>query len=95
MLQKFSHQHDEGPLENLKECLAEADHPTHALISIGATRYTDFGATHFLKPNDLAVVALYDTRHHTEKDIQEYILSSRPPSPHMSLLRQHVVQRKA
>ena len=94
MIEKFAHQKDEGPLENLKAALAEAQYPAQALISIGATRYTRFGETNFLKPNDIAIVALYDTRTYTEQDIREIIRQGDASRPHLSLLRQTVRLRQ-
>jgi len=59
---KLNDQVDEGPLENISEWLTVAGHPNQALISIGATRYTEFGETHFLEPGDQSIVFVYDER---------------------------------
>jgi len=39
---KMNTQLDEEPMESIATLLQEAQYPTQALISIGATRYTDF-----------------------------------------------------
>lgn len=49
-----------GPLEPIGSYLSDAGSPEHAIISIGATRYTEFGETHFLRDGDEIVIALYD-----------------------------------
>jgi len=51
---------DFGPLEAIGSYLKDAGYPTHAIISIGATRYTHFGETNFLKEGDEVIVVVYD-----------------------------------
>lgn len=58
--EKLSSQVDEGPLEDLPSLLAMAGRPAHAVITIGATRYTDLGETTYLEPGDSFAVAVYD-----------------------------------
>jgi hypothetical protein len=72
-IDKFNHQQDQGPAEHIQGLLAQAGHPPHALISIGATRYTPFGETHFLKPGDTACVVVYPGSRYSEADIREAI----------------------
>jgi Family of unknown function (DUF5718) len=48
------------PLENVGGLLAAAGSPATALIGIGATRYTDYGETTFLRAGDEAIVVVYD-----------------------------------
>ena len=54
-----------GPVQHL----ATAGRPKRALISIGATRYTDFGETHFLQPGDESVVVVYDGTVHSAEAV--------------------------
>lgn len=49
-----------GPLEPIGTYLREAGSPKRAIISIGATRYTEFGETHFLREGDEIVIVVYD-----------------------------------
>lgn len=58
--EKLTSQADEGPLEDLPALLARAGRPEHAVISIGATRYTAIGETTYLQPGDSFAVAIYD-----------------------------------
>ncbi|WP_421312665.1 DUF5718 family protein [Aeromonas sp. 603404] len=91
-IDKFNHQQDEGPAEHIQGLLAQAGHPPHALISIGATRYTPFGETHFLKPGDTSCVVVYPGSRYSEADIREAI-RSRHFDADMSVLLQAVQAR--
>lgn len=91
-IDKFNHQQDEGPAEHIQGLLAQAGHPPHALISIGATRYTPFGETHFLKPGDTSCVVVYPGSRYSEADIREAIRSSNFGAD-MSVLLQAVQAR--
>lgn len=59
MIQTFHTQTDHGPLENLQDLLQTAGHPKQIIIALGATRYTPFGETHYLQPNDELLVLVY------------------------------------
>ena len=41
--------------------MVAAGHPENVLIGIGATRYTAYGESTFLKPGDEGIVRVYDT----------------------------------
>lgn len=58
--QQINSQVDFGPLEAIGDYIGEAENPAHAIISIGATRYTHFGETHFLKEGDEVIIVVYD-----------------------------------
>jgi hypothetical protein len=58
--QKLSSQADQGPLEDLPALLLKAGRPECAVISIGATRYTNLGESTYLQPGDSFAVAVYD-----------------------------------
>ncbi|MDD5051823.1 MAG: DUF5718 family protein [Sulfuricurvum sp.] len=60
MKNQINTQADFGPLEPVLRYLGEANNPKKAIISIGATRYTHFGETNFLKDGDEVVVVVYD-----------------------------------
>jgi hypothetical protein len=92
LVSKLNEQVDEGPLENISEWLAIAGRPSRALISIGATRYTDFGETHFLERGDEIVVAVYDGSRLDLDDVRAIARGeTAPPGEGLSLLRQQVV----
>jgi len=57
---RLAHQIDEGPLENLRGLLAQAGDPTRAVVTIGATRYTELGETGWIQHGDAFAVCVYD-----------------------------------
>lgn len=60
LIHQINAQADFGPLEAIGTYLKAAKLPKHAIISIGATRYTHFGETHFLEESDEVIVVVYD-----------------------------------
>ena len=66
---KFAHQTDHGPLEAISKYLESVDYPCKFLVSIGATRYTEFGETHFLELGDEIFVLIYDRNHEDEASV--------------------------
>lgn len=88
-MDKFNHQQDQGPAEHIQGLLAQANYPRYALISIGATRYTPFGETHFLKPGDQACVVLYPQARYSSEQIEQAI-SKRQFADDISVLIQAV-----
>jgi hypothetical protein len=50
----------ESPLEPVGEYLGACGHPSQMLLAIGATRYTAFGESTYLRPGDEAIVVVYD-----------------------------------
>lgn len=92
LINKLNQQKDEGPLENISNWLAIAGRPSQALISIGATRYTDFGENSFLERGDESIVVVYDDRQFDEASIRQLAKSgAQSATPGLSLLRQEVV----
>lgn len=69
IIDRMNNQKDEGPMNNISELLAQANYPTQAIISIGATRYTEFGEQHFLQAGDTSIVVVYNARQHNLQDI--------------------------
>ncbi len=51
----------ETPLEDVGALMVACGRPEHVLIGIGATRYTNYGESTYLKPGDEAIVRVYDT----------------------------------
>lgn len=99
LIHQLNDQKDEGPLENMSEWLGVCDYPSEALISIGATLYTDFGETTFLERGDQSIVALYDANRHDRETIRQIALGgdsaangdTQVANHGLSLLRQEVV----
>jgi len=88
MLNQINTQTDFGPLEAISEYIDACEHPKTAIISIGATRYTEYGEKTFLKDGDEVIIALYNrddfTAKQTALNIQNHIYDK------MSVLTQKV-----
>ena len=67
----MNNQPDEGPMNHIASLLEQANYPEQAIISIGATRYTEFGETHFLQPNDLSIVVVYNGEKYSAEKIKQ------------------------
>jgi len=91
MSNQINEQKDFGPLEHLSEYIREADYPNQAIISIGATRYTPYGETTFLKPNDEVIIVVYDTKKISTKDLVKAIKNNSYNAKNMSILSQKVI----
>ena len=71
VIDRMNNQKDEGPAEDIAMHLENAGHPEQALISVGATRYTEFGKTNFLKSGDTSIVVVYDGKKYSKEQIAE------------------------
>ncbi|MEG9490660.1 DUF5718 family protein [Mannheimia indoligenes] len=71
IVDRMNNQPDEGPMNNIAEMLKQANYPTKAIISIGATRYTPFGETNFLQVGDMSMVVVYNAKKYTHSQIEE------------------------
>ena len=71
IIDRMNHQKDVGPAENISVYLADAGYPHQALISIGATRYTEYGETNFLQSGDTSIVVVYDGEQYSQEQITE------------------------
>ncbi len=92
LTQRLAFQQDEGPLEALSAYLDAAGRPERVLVSIGATRYTEYGETTFLQPGDEMIVVLYDAEHFDADTVMEGIDSGVYAAPGLSVLAQKVVR---
>ncbi len=91
MFDQISTQEDFGPLEPLSEYISACDNPKEAIISIGATRYTEYGEKTFLNVGDETIVVVYDRTNISSKEVLESIESSKYENQYMSVLAQKVV----
>lgn len=93
MKEKFNGQADEGPAENIGSYLEAADFPKQVMVSIGATRYTEYGETHFLQTQDRSVVVLYPESDYSKEQIVKMVADgSIHSAKNVSVLDQTVVQ---
>lgn len=91
MKDKFNNQADAGPAENINSYLLECGKPTQFMISVGATRYSEFGKTNFLKDGDKAIVVLYPGDVYSFDDIFKRVNSDNLEEDDISVLMQEVV----
>ncbi|MGN0631428.1 MAG: DUF5718 family protein [Ruminococcus sp.] len=73
IIDKLNNQADAGPAENISLYLNGADCPEMILVSIGATRYTKFGESNFLRSGDHSVVILYPESKYSLSDIEKIV----------------------
>ena len=92
MIGRLNDQQETGPLENLSEELKAMGCPDRIIISIGATAYTEFGESTYLKAGDETMVVLYEADRFTPDQMAEAVLQKNNYGG-MSLLRQQVVER--
>jgi len=82
---------DFGPLENLNEYIKECNYPSQAIISIGATRYTPYGETTFLKNNDEVIIVVYNRDSLSSDNILDAVKNNSYDKNTMSVLAQRVI----
>jgi hypothetical protein len=93
IVDRLAHQHGgEGtPLEDVGALVAAAA-PQLVLIGIGATRYTDYGETTFLREGDVSTVVVYDGSQVTPEEVHDAVAADDTSAlTGASVLRQAVV----
>ncbi|WP_413112375.1 DUF5718 family protein [Thaumasiovibrio sp. DFM-14] len=90
VMDRMNHQQDVGPTENIAAWLASANYPTQTLLSIGATRYTEYGESHFLQSGDTSVVVVYDETQFSTEEIRARVARGDLDHPAISALVQNV-----
>jgi len=91
IVNQLNTQGDTGPLEPVLSYLEAAGYPEKMIISIGATRYTAYGETTFLREGDEVIVALYDTACCNADTVMESIDAGAYGALGMRVLSQKVV----
>ena len=89
-LEKFNGQKNEGPAEDIHTYLIECGRPENAMISIGATRYTDYGEHNFLAGGDEAVVVVYPDNYSAE-EIKKMVERNEFNDDMISVLTQRII----
>jgi len=92
MLNQINTQKEFGPLEPLSEYISACQYPKEAIISIGATRYTPYGESTFLKMGDEIIIVLYNAKNITYDDILKSLKNGSYDESNISLLAQKVVK---
>lgn len=70
MIDTFNNQTDFGPLENLAALLVQAGYPNQIIVTLGATRYTEFGESGYLQPDDQIGIFVYDANQTSKSKIE-------------------------
>ena len=91
VIEKMNCQKDEGPAEDISALLKAAGHPQQTIVSIGATRYTPFGAENFLQPGDESIVVVYDARRYSAEQIQKMANTGKFSTEGLSVVHQQVI----
>ncbi len=91
MLNQLTTQEDFGPLEAIEEYIIACDSPSQAIISIGATRYTEYGESTFLKANDEIIIAVYNNLELSYQDLLASVKNKSYDTTKMSVLAQQVL----
>lgn len=90
LIEKFNSQKDEGPAEPICEYLKESGYPEKVMVSVGATRYTEYGEKNFLQEGDLAVVVVYPEDKYSKEDIIKGVENNSLNDDAVSVLAQKV-----
>lgn len=90
MLDKFNNQKDEGPAQDIHSFLLESGKPNQIMVSIGATRYTQWGEHNFLQNGDTAVVVVYPESKYTKEEIIKAVETNQLDDISISVLSQTV-----
>ena len=90
IMNQINTQEDFGPLEPISEYIETCEYPKQAIISIGATRYTEYGESTFLQKGDEVLVVVYNRDFYTQKDLLHAIETSNYAEENMSVLAQKV-----
>ncbi len=91
LIDRFNTQPDEGPAENINAYLNESGRPTRIMVSVGATRYTDFGQSNYLKVGDYALVVLYPGDVYSPTEIIHRAIRDNLEEDDISVLRQEII----
>jgi hypothetical protein len=87
---KMNNQQDKGPAEDISALLAASEQPENCILSIGATRYTDYGENNFLAKGDRSIVVVFDHTKYNNDQIIEFIKRDELEQDAISFLIQEV-----
>lgn len=90
-IEKFNTQKENVLEENILSYLENANFPEYIMLSVGATRYTDFGMNNYLMANDTAIIILYPQSKYDKKSILEMIKNNDFQKNDISVLKQKVI----
>ncbi len=90
-IDKINNQPNEGPAEEIGKYLNAASCPRTIMISVGATRYTEYGEHNFLQSGDRSVVVVYPEDKYSQSEIIHRAQTDNLEEEDISVLNQEVV----
>lgn len=87
IIDKMNTQPDLGPMNDIPALIEKANYPKQAVISIGATRYTEFGERNFLQVGDVSIVVVYNAKQYSAEDIAEMAKKEQFPNDVSALIQ--------
>ena len=91
LIEKINNQQDEGPAEKIYDYLAKANFPSKIMISIGATRYTEFGEKNYLQKGDKSYIIIYPKKKYSKETLIKKIKNDETFEKDISVLIQEVI----
>ena len=91
LIEKINNQQDEGPAEKIYDYLVQSDFPSKIMISIGATRYTEFGEKNYLQKGDKSYIIIYPKKKYSKESLIKKIKNDEVFEKEISALIQEVI----
>ena len=91
LIEKINNQQDEGPAEKIYDYLVQSDFPSKIMISIGATRYTEFGEKNYLQKSDKSYIIIYPKKKYSKDSLIKKIKNDEAFEKEISALIQEVI----
>lgn len=91
IINQINTQTDFGPLEQISSYISACGNPTKAIVSIGATRYTEYGENTFLQAGDEILVVVYENKIHSLRSVLADLSEHKYTRDYMSVLSQQVI----
>ncbi len=73
LVSQCNSQTNDGALHSIQDLLAQAAFPERIFISLGSSRYTQFGESHQLRSKDVMCAVLYDSTRIDLQEIQSFV----------------------
>ena len=91
LIEKINNQQDEGPAEKIYDYLVQSNFPSKIMISIGATRYTEFGEKNYLQKGDKSYIIIYPKKKYSKESLIKKIKNDEAFEKEISVLIQEVI----
>lgn len=91
LIEKINNQQDEGPAEKINDYLVQSNFPSKIMISIGATRYTEFGEKNYLQKGDKSYIIIYPKKKYSKESLIKKIKNDEAFEKEISALIQEVI----